>query len=266
MAESRVRRPPRGHFDLPRKRSNVTAHRSRVRRPRAGISTRAIASLTKVTQMVAGTTPPRGHFDGRTGGQGSSCLMSRVRRPRAGISTGCHLPRRRTPHRSRVRRPRAGISTWVVVTGYTAFWSRVRRPRAGISTEAAVEVAGAGDPSRVRRPRAGISTRPPAGSAGPRPSRGYDAPARAFRLYERPAARSTAAVAGTTPPRGHFDLAALVELAPPTRRGYDAPARAFRRPRSPTCAPAATRSRVRRPRAGISTARSGEAAVSCDVG
>src|SRR6266542_2903434 len=109
--------PPRGHFD--------------------GIRTGVSRG-----DMVAGTTPPRGHFDGRTGGQGSSCLMSRVRRPRAGISTGCHQPRRRTPHPSRVRRPRAGISTRKrVCSSPLVSGSRVRRPRAGISTGATAGAA-----------------------------------------------------------------------------------------------------------------------------
>src|SRR6266542_2633645 len=164
MAESRVRRPPRGHFDLPRKRSNVTAHRSRVRRPRAGISTRAIASLTKVTQMVAGTTPPRGHFDrmpptspanassvaGTTPPRGHFdeeavvLLAARFRvagtTPPRGHFDGCHCG--------------CGVVS-LRVAGTTP-------PRGHFDEVLTCDITSPGVPSRVRRPRAGISTSDPA--------------------------------------------------------------------------------------------------------
>src|SRR6266542_3206462 len=122
-------------------------------------------------------------------------------------------PRSRHGRVSRVRRPRAGPF-------------RPPRMAAGVRYPA---------PSRVRRPRAGIATlavrwgRDP---CRPVPSRGYDAPARALRhpstLIERGRAIQ---VAGTTPPRGHFDRSIATEL------------------------PTLLVSRVRRPRAGISTPR-----------
>src|SRR6266542_336024 len=122
-------------------------------------------------------------------------------------------PRSRHGRVSRVRRPRAGPF-------------RPPRMAAGVRYPA---------PSRVRRPRAGIATlavrwgRDP---CRPVPSRGYDAPARALRhpstLIERGRAIQ---VAGTTPPRGHFDRSIATAL------------------------PTLLVSRVRRPRAGISTVR-----------
>src|SRR6266542_1590753 len=195
--------------------------------------------------------------------------VSRVRRPRAGpfrpprMAAGV-----RYPAPSRVRRPRAGISTVrrhrrmdtdVLVAGTTpprghfdsaAFMSRrstcitsrVRRPRAGISTSRPDRATENRGQSRVRRPRAGISTALTARITGNAPSVAGISTSPRHREADdiSPVAGTTpprgephhvpAHVAGTTPPRGHFD--------PPEGQ------------RDENLLP---RSRVRRPRAGIST-------------